>query len=72
MRYIVLSEAISENFRYLKRTGAASFDKPYGFSGSTRHTLFIYLFIVEICVLKIKITTTTILYSTVQSRPNIL
>jgi len=28
---------------------AASFDKPYGFSGSPRHTLFIILFVDELC-----------------------
>jgi len=28
---------------------AASFDKPYGFSGSSLHTLFIILFVDELC-----------------------
>jgi len=36
---------------------AASFDKPYGFSGSPRHTLFIFFMLLNY-VLKIKITTT--------------
>jgi len=49
-------------YRQYRACRAASFDKPYGFSGSPRHTLFIFLFVVEICVLKIKITTTQVAY----------
>jgi len=46
-------------FLLLGQSASISQLKPYGFSGSPQHTLFIFYLLLN-CVLKIKITTTTI------------